>query len=148
MIQEINGNILDVQADVICHQVNCRGVMGAGLAREIRTRYPDIMTEYRSTCMRGAENLGSVLYYKASQYDIANLFAQDDCGHYGNYTDYAALRACCERVAMDYNNGVVAVPYKLGCGLAGGDWNIVYPMLKSIFSEPNFHGTLLIVKLG
>ena len=25
----------------------------------------------------------------------------------------------------------VAIPYKMSCGLAGGDWNIILAMLKS-----------------
>ena len=32
------GNILDAQTDVIAHQVNCQGVMGAGLAKQIREK--------------------------------------------------------------------------------------------------------------
>lgn len=30
MIKTIEGNILDAEEDIICHQVNCKGVMGAG----------------------------------------------------------------------------------------------------------------------
>ena len=31
----INGNILDITEGVIVHQVNCKGVMGAGLALQM-----------------------------------------------------------------------------------------------------------------
>ena len=30
MIKTVYGNILDATEDIICHQVNCQGVMGAG----------------------------------------------------------------------------------------------------------------------
>lgn len=37
MIYEKIGNILEqTDAPYICHQVNCKGVMGAGLARQIK----------------------------------------------------------------------------------------------------------------
>ena len=36
MIIDKIGDILHTEADVICHQVNCKGVMGAGLAKQIR----------------------------------------------------------------------------------------------------------------
>ena len=36
MVTFHNGNILDSGADIICHQVNCRGVMGSGVAKQIK----------------------------------------------------------------------------------------------------------------
>ena len=44
-IQEIHGDILTPvppgsPPTLVCHQVNCRGVMGSGLALQIRERYP------------------------------------------------------------------------------------------------------------
>ena len=38
MIIDKIGDILHTEADVICHQVNCKGVMGAGLAKQIRNQ--------------------------------------------------------------------------------------------------------------
>ena len=37
------GNILDIKNGIICHQVNHRGVANAGLARQIRIKYPKFM---------------------------------------------------------------------------------------------------------
>ena len=37
----INGNLLDVQQGIIVHQVNCRKVAGAGLAKQIREKWPE-----------------------------------------------------------------------------------------------------------
>ncbi len=38
MIKHVDEDLLQVQADVIAHQVNCQGVMGAGIAKQIRNR--------------------------------------------------------------------------------------------------------------
>lgn len=38
MIKTIEGNILDAEEDIICHQVNCKGVMGAGLAKQSKSK--------------------------------------------------------------------------------------------------------------
>ena len=46
----IVGNILDAKADAILHQTNCKGVMGAGLALQIRNKYPDVYAKYRILC--------------------------------------------------------------------------------------------------
>ena len=38
MIIDKIGDILHTEADVICHQVNCKGVMGAGLAKQSKRK--------------------------------------------------------------------------------------------------------------
>ena len=43
-------DIFDSGADIICHQVNCQGVMGSGLAKQIRERYPIVYEEYKKWC--------------------------------------------------------------------------------------------------
>ena len=35
---------------IICQQVNCMGVMGAGLAAQIRRKWPNVYNEYRKRC--------------------------------------------------------------------------------------------------
>lgn len=52
-------------------------------------------------------------------------------GQSGKYTDYEALYLCLKTidcVARDLKRPLY-VPYGLGCGLAGGDWEIVYPLI-------------------
>ena len=29
----------------------------------------------------------------------------------------------------------VAIPYGIGCGIANGDWNIVYKIIEKVFQE-------------
>lgn len=41
-IEIIEGNILDYKEDIIVQQVNCRGVMGSGLAKQIMNKYPSV----------------------------------------------------------------------------------------------------------
>lgn len=44
------GNVFDSDAKIICHQVNCQGVMGSGVAKEVRERYPKVYEEYHIYC--------------------------------------------------------------------------------------------------
>ena len=48
MLKERKGNLLQADTPMIAHQVNCQGVMGAGIARQIRK---DFLTagQYRDT---------------------------------------------------------------------------------------------------
>lgn len=123
---------------IICHQVNCQGVMGAGLAKQIRTMFPFVYEHYKRTCSRAANSkdlLGEVVFspirYNGYEWLIANLFAQDGFGRDRCYTDYEALRKALAGVRVVATPlpartlTTVRIPYKMGCGLAGGSWDIV-----------------------
>jgi O-acetyl-ADP-ribose deacetylase (regulator of RNase III) len=152
MIKIVEGNILDASEDIIGHQVNCQGVMGAGLAKQIRQKYPGIFLKYTSF-VNGLGNkdmlLGNaqVLKVDDDKY-IANLFGQLNYGRTGRFTDYPsldhALRLLKEK-AKKYNL-TVALPHGIGCGLAGGDWNIVYDMIEDAFED--YEVTLYKFKYG
>ena len=52
MIKIINGDIFSGTEDIICHQVNTLGVMGSGIALQIKKLYPMVFTAYRMFCKR------------------------------------------------------------------------------------------------
>lgn len=149
MIRFIQDNILKSDADIICQQVNCFGVMGAGLAKQIRAQYPEVYTSYRSVfnSYQDKSLLGKVNFVYTSGPIIANLFGQYAYGRTQLHTDYKALYAALCTVAKKCNKpGIrVAIPYGIGCGLAGGDWNIVQRAINKAFE--NFEGTVEIYKL-
>ena len=47
-------------------------------------------------------------------------------------TEYDMLRKCFEDIAAKYPGKKIGLPYKIGCGLAGGDWNVVEKMIVDI----------------
>lgn len=48
MIKSIKGNILNVTEGIIVQQVNCHGIMGAGLAKQIRDKWPSAYDSYQA----------------------------------------------------------------------------------------------------
>lgn len=38
--EEIKGNLLESDCDIICHQTNTLGIMGGGIALQIKNKYP------------------------------------------------------------------------------------------------------------
>ncbi|CAL8902020.1 Appr-1-p processing protein [Bacillus pumilus] len=146
MIRIVERNILDTTKNIICHQVNCKGVMGAGLAKQIKSKYPNVYKEYRQLCkdqnikigLLGAAQFVDVNENKT----IANLFAQDNYGVKTRQTNYEAMNLCLKSlksvVTTDYSKYKgcsIAIPYGIGCGLAGGDWKIVKQMIDDILGE-------------
>jgi len=139
-----NGDILTSTADVICHQVNCKGVMGAGLAKQIRNKYPNVYDHYKWHCETFGQTsgvksslLGNIILDFGKDIDsgkqiIASLFAQDGYGRDKRYTDYEALRKGlkCLSLFLGGHENTIAIPYQMGCGLGGGDWNVVLPIVE------------------
>ena len=97
MIEEIKGDLLTSGTDILCHQTNYVGVMGAGIAYAIKTKLltPEQYVEYQRYCqLYGAVALGSVQFIHLSngQY-VANVFSQDDfySKRKDTITDYSAM---------------------------------------------------------
>ena len=42
MIKIIDGDLFDTDAKFICHQVNCMGKMGSGVALQVRKKFPHV----------------------------------------------------------------------------------------------------------
>lgn len=139
MIRVINGDLLESDSTFICHQVNCQGVMGSGVAKAIRDKYPEVYNEYKSFCnQHKGDLLGRVQYVTtATGRVVVNIFAQENFGYDGKcYTDYEALRHCLEALRDKADTSEeIAFPYLMGCHRGGGDWNTVYSMMEEIFEN-------------
>lgn len=140
----ISGDILKSDVDIICHQVNCVGVMGAGLAKQIREKYPEVYQEYTKYCNQAIKPqyiLGDVLLSKCKDGKVvANLFGQVHYGAWERQTDYKALGEAFTKTATAVSklDKTVGLPYKIGCGLAGGNWDIVQDMIVRIFKDCDY----------
>ena len=139
MIKHIKCDIFESGADVILHQVNCQGVMGSGIAKQVREKYPWVYGEYKEACLSSDSHnlLGFAQHvYIDETHIIVNVFGQDMYGYDGKcYTNYYALRLALENV-RDFNVGkTIAIPYFMGCARGGGDWNVVYQMIEEIFTD-------------
>ena len=168
MITTINKDVLTVDKGVIVHSVNCIGAVG-GLAGAIGRKWPVNAGEYRSHVR--SQNypvmlLGSVFEVNvANNVIVANLFGQYNIGTSKQQTEYAALIAGFKSIANTYfvgndtetiDDGVfginehpivltdIYVPYKIGCGLGGADWETVQDILHQIFE--NNHKNVYICK--
>ena len=51
-----NGDLFTSSCQVIVNPVNCVGVMGAGLAKSFKHRYPDMFTAYQYHCGNDLDN--------------------------------------------------------------------------------------------
>ena len=139
MIINLVGDLLELTHTVKCHQVNCKGLMGHGIALQIKNKYPEVYNAYHHYCKTNLPSnlLGTSLICEANDGKyIANLFGQLNYGE-GLQTDYDRFKIALKEI-HDFakeNNLSVAIPYKIGCWLAHGDWNIVQDIINEVFSD-------------
>lgn len=147
----IEGDLLNAPFQVIAHQVNCMGVMGAGVAKSLRLKYPGLYESYKEMCSLYERNrkdlLGLCHWYRAGDRKIIlNLFGQYGFGRDKRYTDYEAFDKAMRNGIEEVKNeafkedGIqlcIAIPYGIGCGLAGGDWSEVKEILEKIEQDEN-----------
>lgn len=153
MLKIIDGNIFESGADIIAHQTNCQGVMGSGVAKQVREKYPLVYHVYSKFCELcredGKSPLGKCLLIPSDMASpdkqlVANLFGQENFGYDGKcYTDYDKLREAI-RMLNDYagllsstigRTVTVAIPYLMGCHRGGGDWEIVSKMIEEELTD-------------
>jgi O-acetyl-ADP-ribose deacetylase (regulator of RNase III) len=151
------GDLLDHfeagDVDAIVHVCNCQGVMGSGLALQVKSRFPDAYDAYiRSMSSTEIDNrLGTISFSKhEDKRFIFNLHAQF---YYGSgkhrYLNYEALYKCLCSVASHmkmYNVNSLGIPYLLGCNRAGGDWKIVHAMIEAVFEKIDIKVTIYHLK--
>ena len=119
---------------VILHGCNCHHRMGAGIAKYLRAVYPQVFTaDVSQTKQSDRKKLGTYSVAKvAPNLHILNCYTQYDYKHYEGHApvDYDAIRDCLKKVNIEYDGWEIRSP-KIGCGLAGGDWDRV----EQIFQE-------------
>lgn len=142
MVTFVDGNIFDGLCDVICHQVNCQGVMGSGIAKEIRERFPEVYETFRKQYNSKENKLGNIDIVDIcnSKRFVVNMYSQDNYLPRGiRHTDYEAFQSCLMKIKKFFNQKrhdiSIGFPYKIGCGLGGGDWNIIKDLIENTFRD-------------
>lgn len=132
-MRQVRGNLITLAEqghfDVIVHGCNCFHQMDAGIAKEIAKRYPGaLLADKSQTKMGDRSKLGSLSYYHTSQFVIVNAYTQYGYGWGNKHLDEDALRSCFNTIGHDWHSKRIGYPL-IGAGLAGGDWNVIAPII-------------------
>lgn len=138
-MKTINQDILNLptpdkdEINLILHQTNCLGVAG-GLAGAIFKKYPEAFEVYKKEFRLGNFSRWT---NENDNLSIVNLNGQQNIG--GAATNYNALAFAlgmlATQIEIEWISGMyyaynIYIPYKIGCGLGGGDWNKVQEILN------------------
>lgn len=136
-------DLLTVEEGIIIDQRNCQAVMGSGIAKAIREKWPKVYTEYLQFC----RNFGPAKYLlgriQTCELVEGKLFS---CGLFGQfnygtdlvrYTSYGAWEKALPEIKhlCRYYNLTPYFPYNCGCDRGRGDWEIISRLIYETLPE-------------
>ena len=147
-IEIINSDLLESfntnKVDYIAHCVNAQGIMGGGIAKQIKADYPIVFNSYKKRCDQETDKyclMGSAQKvtsgWEHENKAVFNLFGQEFYGTAKRQVNYGAIATALlnMRNQIPDDGLVVGFPYGMCCGLAGGDWEVVLEMIEYFFSD-------------
>ncbi len=121
---------------VICHICNDLGGWGKGFVLALSRRWKEPEQQYRSWYADRANSdfaLGAVQMVQVEPYIwVANMVAQRGIkrGSSGPPIRYEAVAECLRKVAAAASQLKASIHMpRIGCGLAGGDWSRIEPLV-------------------
>lgn len=146
IIASVDGNILEQnEHNIICQQCNCVTLTSKGLAEQIAKKYPwaDIYARRKYNGKNKHSFPGTIELNNDSGTVIVHMFGQVFPGRYGSNRFYEHItlkdgpqerinyfKQCLQHLDNLNLSVPVAMPYKIGCGLAGGNWEIYEKLLQ------------------
>ena len=130
MIEFTKGDMFEMPVDIRVNSVNCKGVMGAGVALAFRERYPEMFKDYQQACREGTIRPGALHVWKnLTDNWIINFPTKRDWREPSRYEDILAGLQALRSYLKEQGPVSVALP-ALGCGHGGLDWGRVSSMIE------------------
>jgi O-acetyl-ADP-ribose deacetylase (regulator of RNase III) len=127
---EVEGDLFTLGLPAIAHGCNCRGSMGAGIARQFRSRFPEMYAQYADRCRAGRFAPGDVFVWDAGEVVVYNLATQLKPGADARLDAISVSVRAALADAAERRIRRLGVP-RLGAGIGGLDWNDVADVLHA-----------------
>src|SRR5436305_3134615 len=133
-IQYQQGDIFNAPTQVIVNTVNCKGVMGKGLALAFKQRYPAMFPVYQQECKTGKLRIGRPTLYRESTPWILNFPTKSDW-KLPSKLEY--LEKGLEYFLANYKKaGIKSIAFpKLGAQNGKLSWDEVGPLMARYLSQ-------------
>lgn len=138
----IKDDIRNTSLKYIAHGVNCQDAMGSGVAKALFDKWSSVKEQYhihmanmRHHGVKPEDILGTYQDPIEVEPDkfVINLFTQLNYGYDGTrFVNYNAVLTSLRLSLYRYDIKQIAIP-KIGCGLAGGNWEFMEQLLTDAF---------------
>ena len=147
----IRGDLLDATEDYIVHQCNCVTNTSKFVAQQIFYKYPYSNTYKTRSSKKITHSIPGTIDILGNGHNeryVINIYSQlyPTVAKYSN--DSIKLREqwfkkCLDLIGQELNkNKTIAMPYKIGCGSAGGDWTTYLNMISEFSDKYDISVTL------
>ena len=122
------GDLFNSQSKTLVNTVNCVGVMGKGIAKEFKKRYPRMFEDYVDRCSKGQVIPGVPYYYSDEEISIINFPTKN---HWRSPSKLSDIISGLDWFVENYEElGITSVAFPpLGCGNGGLEWKVVGPII-------------------
>jgi O-acetyl-ADP-ribose deacetylase (regulator of RNase III) len=145
MITEIKGDLIKLAKegnfDIIVHGCNTKRRMGAGIALSLKNEFP-IIEKIDNETTNNILGYYDIIEIKKYNFSIVNAYTQFSYGKASamaldsQSTRYNAIRKVMNSLNKECRGFKIGLPL-IGCGLAGGDWNIVKKIIEEELKDCN-----------
>lgn len=126
---------LDGRFDVIVHGCNCQCTMGAGIAKAIKTTFPEAFAADQATTIGDKGKLGTISFATVvrnnREITVVNGYTQTHWRGSAVKADYDAIRSVMANIKQRFTGRTIGYP-KIGAGLAKGDWNKIAAIIEEL----------------
>ena len=131
MIIYLKTTIWQSPAQTLVNPVNTSGVMGAGLAREFKYRFPEMHRQYQKLCNEGKFKIGSLFFWRDPLYHhcVLNFPTKDYWGSPSKIEYIEKGLQTFKEEFRDWSIFSISFP-QLGTGLGGLPWAEVKPVME------------------
>ncbi len=129
MTKALIGNIFETNMLTLVNTVNCVGVMGKGVAKEFKQRYPQMFEDYKRRCDLAQLKVGEPYYYEdMTETSIVNFPTKD---HWRSSSKISDIIQGLDIFLANYQAwGIKSIAFPpLGCGNGGLEWDLVGPLM-------------------
>lgn len=131
-ITYVDYSLFDSDAQVLVNTVNTVGVMGKGIAKEFKKRYPEMFEKYKALCEKGKFDIGNLWPYNIPDSDrlILNFPTKR---HWRSRSKTEYIESGLEKFARTYEDkGITSISFPmLGSSNGGLDWETqVKPLME------------------
>lgn len=136
----VDGDFWEQPADIRINTVCCRPVMGAGLAKEFKQRFPGMFEAFKSHHPRKP---GTMWIWQGGPPEIWNVATKDDWRDDSQYhwvrSAMLAIDDAIQRLPATSSKTLRITIPALGCGLGGLNWADIRDEMKHVFNLPTPH---------
>ncbi|WP_454719114.1 macro domain-containing protein [Caulobacter segnis] len=126
-------SVMDSPAQTLVNTVNCVGVMGKGIAKAFKDRYPAMFSAYKRICDQNLLEPGKLWLWQGPDHSVLNFPTKV---HWRNPSQIEWIELGLKKFADSYESrGITSISFpRLGCGNGGLDWEDVRPLMERYLS--------------